>query len=104
MYNMKLFRKIMNSNVFTRVILLCLTVGVWAVFIQNIVYHHTTHDVYVANTVDTHVVNTVDVDVNSEVDVNVEHWNGHRVGSHQGYTDNNGYKHVAIDVYKNGGW
>ena len=101
---MKLIEKINNSDLFTKILLLCLTVGVWALFIQNIIHHHNTQDVYVVNTVDTRVNNTVDVDVNNEVDVNVEHWNGHRVGSHQGYTDNNGYKHVAIDVYKNGGW
>ncbi len=101
---MNIIEKISKSDLFTKILLLCLTVGVWAIFIENIISHNTTQDVYVINTVDTHVNNTVDVDVNNEVDVNVERWNGHRVGSHQGYTDSNGYKHVAIDVYKNGGW
>lgn len=101
---MKLIEKINDSDLFTKILLLCLTVGVWALFIQNIIHHRNTQAVYVVNTVDTRVNNTVDVDVNNEVDVNVEYWNGHRVGSHQGYTDKNGYKHVAIDVYKSGGW
>lgn len=95
-----------KSDLFSKVMLLTIAIGIWAIFVQNTIHHNTSQDVYVINTVDTRVENTVDVDVNSigEVDVNVEHWNGWLVGSHHGYTDDRGKKHVAIDVYKNGGW
>ena len=101
---MKLIENFCSSDLVTKILLLCLTIGVWTIVIQNIVGRNKTQDVYVVNTVDANVLNSVTVDVNDEIDVNVQHWDGWRVGSHHGYVDNKGNKHVAIDVFKNGGW
>ena len=97
--------KIKSGDFFTKFMLLMLVIGVWAIFIENIVMHFVINEniPYVDNhsTREVKVVNTVSV--SGEVDADVRWWGGHRVGSHEGYVDDNGYKHSAIDVYVDGG-
>lgn len=99
------FSAMKTVDVFTKSMLLLLFIGVCAIFIENIVMHIVINDTipYVDNYSprEVEVVNTVSV--SGEVDADVTRWGGHRVGSHYGYTDDNGYRHSAIDVHVDGG-
>lgn len=96
---------IKSGDSFIKIMLLLLVIGVWAIFIENIVMHIVINDTipYVDNYSprEVEVVNTVSV--SGEVDADVTRWGGHYVGSTSGYTDKYGYEHVAIDVYVDGG-
>ena len=95
------FAQMTISDAITKCLLLLLVAGVWAVFIEMKIEYKKGQDVYVVNTVEANVYNPVDVKVRNEVDVNGQHWTGWLVGSHFGYNDNQGVRHVAIDVHNN---
>jgi len=86
-----------NKNIFNKVILIVIAVGIWMIVLQNFNVFDNRQDVYVrGGYIDADVSGSVSVD--NTVDINIDEVMGYTVGCHDSYTiDGKSYK--AIDVY-----
>ena len=73
-----------SKNISLKAILIVMTVGIWAIVLQNAGIIPTNQNVKVVNEVDAYVRGSVDADVSGSVsvdntvDINIEEINGHR--------------------------
>lgn len=91
-----------SLNKTSKIILLVIAMGIWAIVLQNAGVIPTSQNVKVVNGVDTYVNGTVkvsgSVDIDNTVDINIKEIQGYPAGSRKSY-DMNGKEHQALDVY-----
>ena len=87
-----------NQNLFIKVMLVIIALGVWGIFIQNFARTFKTQEVTVVNSVNTRPLGPVSVSVENEVDVDVQKVLGYPVGCHKSYNVD-GDEYHAIDVW-----
>lgn len=87
-----------NKDLYTKIMLAAIALGVWGIFIQNFVRTFNPQEVYIVNTVRTDPVSTVSVSVENEVEVDLQKVLGYPVGCHQSYTVD-GKQYHAVDVW-----
>ncbi|MFB0923692.1 MAG: hypothetical protein QMB65_00175 [Vicingaceae bacterium] len=74
-----------SKNFSLKAILITMTIGVWAIVLQNAGIIPTNQNVKVVNTIDTYVNGgNIDADVSGTVDVNIEEVNGHDAQAYDG--------------------
>lgn len=88
-----------SRNLTLKTILIVMTIGIWAIVLQNAGVIPTNQDVRVVNTVDTYVEGgNIDADVNgsvsvdNEVDINISSVNGYQAKSY-------GNGHLGVTTY-----
>ncbi len=90
-----------TKNISLKVILISMTLGIWAVVLQNAGVIPTSQNVKVVNSVDTYVNGTVkvsgSVDVDNTVGVNIQQIQGRSAGSRTSYVID-GKEYQSLDV------
>jgi hypothetical protein len=90
-----------TKNISLKVILISMTLGVWAIVLQNAGVIPTSQNVNVVNGIDANVNGTVtvsgSVDIDNTVDINVKEIQGRSAGSRTSYVLD-GKEYQALDV------
>ncbi len=84
----------METSKSTRLVLIVIALGIWAIVLQNAGVIPTNQNVRVVNSIDAHVNGSVSVD--NTIDVNLESINGH---SNAFYDFGGNKNYVRIPVY-----
>lgn len=87
-----------NQNLFVKVMLVTIALGVWGIFIQNFTRTFKTQEVAVVNIVSTRPLEPVSVNVENEVEVDLQKVLGYPVGCRRSYNVD-GKEYQAIDVW-----
>ncbi len=91
-----------SKNITLKAILITMTIGIWAIVLQNAGVIPTNQNVKVANTVD--VIGDVKADVSGSVsvdntvDINIKEVLGSPAAAYGAYTNRNGKEHYSLGV------
>jgi hypothetical protein len=90
-----------NLNKTSKIILLSIAIGIWAIVLQNAGVIPTSQNVKVVNGVDTYVNGTVKVSgsvgIDNTIDINIKEIQGRSAGSRRSY-EIDGKEYQSLDV------